>query len=126
MQSKQNRAITNLRNALSETEKAAEDWHGELKKLIELSEKGPDAVMQRLKELAPVVIPFGVSKNWKVQRHGGHRNNIWRQVFEGSELDAGKVYQKHITDMRQGGVRLLDPNGKVVFGRSAPGVRTVW
>lgn len=53
------------------------------------------------------------SNNWSVLRHSGRINTELRIVFEGTEEKARTKYQKISTDLRQGEVILLAPNGRV-------------
>lgn len=63
---------------------------------------------------------------WTVQRHGGGRRNGWREAFTGNEKPARNQVYLHGTQMAQGGVRLLNPQGVIVeawWRRHAPGAR---
>lgn len=51
---------------------------------------------------------------WKVERWGGNSNHERRVVFLGSEDQARKRYDRIYTDLRQGLVALVDPDGRTV------------
>jgi hypothetical protein len=62
---------------------------------------------------------------WKIYRHSGFFNTKWRQVY--ATNDEGKASEKYkrIHDrLRQGGVRLVDPEG-VVIQEFNPGPMTL-
>lgn len=63
----------------------------------------------------------------KVLRHGGRRTDRVRVVIETpDEEKARKVYEKIDLSLRQGWVKLIDPEGNVVRKFSAPTLRTRW
>lgn len=60
---------------------------------------------------------------WQVHRHGGGRKLGWRRAFTGNERPAWNQVNLIRFDMRQGGVRLVDPKGVIVeswWRRHAP------
>lgn len=58
---------------------------------------------------------------WKVERHGGRRNDKWRRVIETpDESKARRCYEREEQKMRQGKVVLVNPEGKVVKSAWAP------
>jgi hypothetical protein len=63
---------------------------------------------------------------WAVQRHGGRRTDFWRQTFHGTEEAARKWYAIDYKNMRQGGVRLVRPDGAIELDAWAPRVRSRW
>ena len=64
---------------------------------------------------------------WKVELHGGGRRHNWRAVGTTPDAErAGHQAQALLDRARQGGVRVVDPKGEVVFGywlRHAPGAK---
>lgn len=63
--------------------------------------------------------------DWKVERKGSAYVD-WRLVFSGPEVKARKKYEKIDLDLRQGAVRLVNPEGVEVAKASGPMVRTRW
>jgi hypothetical protein len=63
---------------------------------------------------------------WRVERHGGASIHGWRTMFEGPEATAREVFGKIETSLRQGGVRLIRPDGHTEFIVNAPRLRTRW
>jgi hypothetical protein len=63
---------------------------------------------------------------WSVLRHGGRRTDHWRQTFHGTEEAARKWYAIDYKNMRQGGVRLVRPDGEIELNEWAPRVRSRW
>lgn len=64
--------------------------------------------------------------DWKVVRHSGRNGSEWRQRFVGSEPVARSLYLKLATDLRQGGVRLINPAGEIADAVWAPRLRSRW
>lgn len=73
--------------------------------------------------------------SWLVVRHAGRRvqagrhysKGPWRFVFWGAdESQARQVFANHRMTMRQGGLRLVDPNDVVVREQWEPRLRTRW
>jgi|GEM_PF-2969866 len=63
---------------------------------------------------------------WTVWRHGGRSSDVWRAVYAGERAQAEARYWREREKMRQGGVRLMDPEGRVVMSDWAPRLRTRW
>ncbi len=68
---------------------------------------------------------------WTVRRHSGRgsgpsREASWVERFKGPEDKARAKYAKISAAMRQGGVRLLRPDGTIDSERHEPRVRTRW
>lgn len=63
---------------------------------------------------------------WKVERHSGRDNAPRRVIRYVSETFARRRFQKIKTDLRQGEVKLIDPDGNVVDSCWAPRLRTRW
>lgn len=63
---------------------------------------------------------------WHVWRHGGNRSHSWRVIASQPFRDAALVYQAHARKMRQGGVRLVAPDGEIVYSAAAPLLRSRW
>jgi len=51
---------------------------------------------------------------WIVMRWSGREGDAHRKVFEGTEEKARRKYDKLHAEMRQGGVELIDGDGKTV------------
>ena len=51
---------------------------------------------------------------WIVMRWSGREGDAHRKVFEGTEEKARRKYDKLHAEMRQGGVELIDGDGKAV------------
>ena len=63
--------------------------------------------------------------SWAVVRHGGRRLDTWRVKHLGKdEAAARKAYAR--IDIRQGGLRLVAPDGRIVQSEWAPRLRTRW
>lgn len=66
-------------------------------------------------------------QQWRVERHGGRSTDKWRVVYSGpDEARARAVFTRERERMRQGGVQLVGPDGKVVASSWAPRLRTRW
>ena len=52
-------------------------------------------------------------ESWSVTRHGGRRADSWRVVFAGPEAKAREAFAGRKIGMRQGGLRLMKPNGSL-------------
>lgn len=64
---------------------------------------------------------------WKVVRHSGRTGATWRTLYEGDdEASAWEVFYPAASTLRQGTVRIVTPEGKIVAGESAPRLRTRW
>lgn len=64
---------------------------------------------------------------WQVLRHGGRSTDFWRVLYSGpDEARARAVYSREKERLRQGEVRLVGPDGKVVSRQWAPRLRTRW
>jgi hypothetical protein len=65
---------------------------------------------------------------YRVERHGGRVDNDWRLVFKTDELGkAQEKYNKFAETIRQGGVRILLEDSKIVICEySAPRIRSKW
>lgn len=62
-----------------------------------------------------------------VLRHGGRSNDSWRvKISSDDRLTADRYFQKFHISMRQGGVALLDPEGKCLRYFEAPLLRSRW
>ncbi len=64
--------------------------------------------------------------NWRVERHGGQSAHRWRLVFTGVEFAARDRFQQLAEALRQGGVRLIRPDGGIDGIVTAPRLRTKW
>lgn len=67
-----------------------------------------------------------MGERWTVLRHGGRLTDTWRTVCSGDRTRAEERYWREHERMRQGGVRLVDPDGRVVMDDWAPRLRTRW
>lgn len=67
-----------------------------------------------------------VTMAYRVLRHGGRSSDSWRVAFDGDREAAERAYQRLYEAMRQGGVRLVDAEGRVLKGAWAPRLRTRW
>jgi hypothetical protein len=65
-------------------------------------------------------------EKWRVERHGGRADDLWRVVFEGSEAEAKTEFAMRWEDVRQGGLRLIDSQGNQARLLTAPRLRTRW
>lgn len=63
---------------------------------------------------------------WVVERHAGRRGCVWHQIYEGTEDDAREACHKAWLLMRQGGLRLRDPQDWVILEVAEPTLRTRW
>jgi hypothetical protein len=63
---------------------------------------------------------------WTVRRHSGRSDGEWRTVYCGTEQKARAKFKRIECDMRQGGVELVDPDGKQQSYAWAPRLRTRW
>jgi hypothetical protein len=64
---------------------------------------------------------------WKVERHSGRKGvSDWRLLFHGDELKAREAFGKVEESLRQGGVRLIRPDGRTELIVNAPRLRTRW
>lgn len=64
---------------------------------------------------------------YTVCRHGGRGNNQWRVIYRSQQEEQARAkYFKAKEAMRQGGVRLLGPDGTLVRDDWAPRLRTRW
>lgn len=64
---------------------------------------------------------------WQVLRHGGRRNDAWRVIgVRDFEDEAREVYALAECALRQGGVQLVSPDGRVIASISAPRLRSRW
>jgi hypothetical protein len=79
------------------------------------------ATLRRLSEL---------QRPWRVLRHSGRGDPSdstgWAEKFVGEEAKARDHYGKLVKAMRQGGVRLVKPDGSVDAEQHAPRLRTRW
>lgn len=69
---------------------------------------------------APAAVPVSYETGWKVMRHGGAGTHVWRCIFRGDSRSASMRFDRVAEDMRQGGVRLVDPLGVVASEARAP------
>jgi hypothetical protein len=67
-----------------------------------------------------------MSTGWKVLRHSGRLSDHYREVFAGEETIARKKFEKIEKALRQGGVRLIRPDGHTEYIVNAPRLRTRW
>lgn len=61
---------------------------------------------------------------FKVYRHSGQPNGRWRPVF--TTTDEGKAFERYESlykRWKQGGIRLVDPEGQVLQNAYAPPMR---
>lgn len=63
---------------------------------------------------------------WKVTRHSGRNGDEAKVVYEGSEEKATAKYRKLEVALRQGFVKLINPDGEVVKRVHSARVRTRW
>lgn len=64
---------------------------------------------------------------WVLERHSGRAGADWHQIWKGyNEARGVAKYLKIEGELRQGGVRLIDPHGSVVMLRCSPRLRTRW
>lgn len=64
---------------------------------------------------------------WKIYRHSGFANGRWRLIF--SSRDEGKAdlrYEALYERWKQGGIRMVDPEGQVIRHAFAPPLRWVF
>jgi hypothetical protein len=81
--------------------------------------------MSKMEE-AITIDPLFAGK-WSVWRHGGRRNDKWHAIrWDETEAPCQHAYEKARSDMRQGGVQLISPNGEIVDSGWAPRVRSRW
>jgi hypothetical protein len=70
------------------------------------------------------------SPRWRLLRHsgrqGGPESDGWRDTFTGPEWRARSRYRAASAAMRQGGLRLCRPDGRVDSERHAPRLRSRW
>ncbi len=64
--------------------------------------------------------------DWKVERNSGRIDGKYRTVFTGIESTARVKFDEISKALRQGGVRLIRPDGRTEFIVNAPRVRTRW
>lgn len=84
--------------------------------------------MSALPETLPLAPTLGTGR-WRVLRHGGRRNDGWRLVRgveHDFEQDARAAYDYAVKAMRQGGVVLVTPDGRVLASAYAPNLRSRW
>jgi len=62
---------------------------------------------------------------WVVIRHGGRSLDVWRVRYQGDDEAVARTTFKGIA-IRQGGLRLLAPDGRIVDSQWAPRLRTRW
>lgn len=70
-----------------------------------------------------------VDGKWEVERHGGMTRGSgskWRQIAAGTEAECQEVYENVRQGLRQGAVRMFNPNGEMVRQCSAPRLRSRW
>jgi hypothetical protein len=64
---------------------------------------------------------------WRVERHSGRGMDHWRLKLETIKAAEAKTrFDKIAEKLRQGGVRLIRPDGKTEFIVNAPRLRTRW
>jgi hypothetical protein len=90
------------------------------------------AEMQRYLEVLNAVKKVEVrGAHWRVLRHSGRGSGSeevagWKEKFAGPEDEARERYRKLQDAMRQGGVRLVKPDGTTDSERWAPRLRMRW
>jgi hypothetical protein len=67
-----------------------------------------------------------MNAGWKVERHSGRLGDHYREVFAGEETIARAKFEKIEKALRQGGVRLIRPDGHTEYIVNAPRLRTRW
>lgn len=78
---------------------------------------------------APAIVETVATGKWRVMRHGGRRNDAWklvRGVEYDFERDARAAYDYAVKAMRQGGVVLVTPDGRILASSYAPRLRSRW
>jgi hypothetical protein len=72
-------------------------------------------------------VPEHYAGCWLVVRHSGRRDSGWR-IATGlqNEADIRRFYRKDYERVRQGGIRLVSPDGAIIHEYWAPRVRTRW
>lgn len=66
---------------------------------------------------------------WRVERHGGRdrgRGSSWRVIANGDEATCREVFDNVKRDLRQGGLRLFNPDNVCLDEAVAPRLRTRW
>jgi hypothetical protein len=64
---------------------------------------------------------------YRVERHGGRACDRWRSLGEFSTQKAAhELFVKLWPDVRQGGLRILAPDGTVIRQGAEPRLRTRW
>lgn len=64
---------------------------------------------------------------WVIERNSGRRIGSWRVVWSGTdETKARNQYEKRYAALRQGGLRLIRPDGHTEFIVTSPRLRTRW
>lgn len=64
--------------------------------------------------------------DYVILRHGGRAADQWREVYRGPEARARARYTRLVEDLRQGGVKLIAPDGTLIDYKWAPRLRTRW
>lgn len=65
--------------------------------------------------------------HWRLLRHGGRRCDHWRDLkCPDDEKQARKLYDAECCGMRQGGLRLIAPDGRIAAARWTASLRTRW
>jgi len=63
---------------------------------------------------------------WKVMRWSGRRGDDWCGLACETEDTAHELYHRLYVNMRQGGIRLVRPDGSIVKADIAPRLRSRW
>lgn len=67
------------------------------------------------------------SDQWIIERNSGRYGGHWRTVWSGLvEAKARVEFDKRHAAMRQGGLRLIRPDGHTEFIVTSPRLRTRW
>ena len=68
---------------------------------------------------------FG-TRTWTVERHSGRSADHYRPLFSGDEATARAKFDAVSKELRQGGVRLIRPDGHTEFIVNGPRLRSRW
>lgn len=63
---------------------------------------------------------------WCILRHGGRSSDTWRVQAGPFAQEPTSLWRKARGAVRQGGLRMVDPEGKVVKEYQAPRLRSRW
>jgi len=69
---------------------------------------------------------MAIQDGWVIRRYARGGDAVGRVIFEGPEDTARVKFGLIQSKLRQGGVTLIRPDGKVELSSSAPNLRTRW